>query len=268
MFKSTRYPAVANSFYPGDPKALQAMIDRLMENVTVSAEPDLKPPKAIIAPHAGYIYSGAIAASAYARLAAIKDQIRRIILLGPSHRVALSGFALSSAKIFATPLGDIPVDTEMATALLGNNTIELQVDDLAHSQEHSLEVHLPFLQTVLEDFQLVPVVVGDASTETVSQFLKIVWGGPETVIVISSDLSHFHDYKTAQSLDLNTSRAIQNLDHQAIQSTHACGCVPIRGLLHRAKQLDLHATILDCRNSGDTAGSKERVVGYGSYAIN
>ena len=177
MFKSTRYPAVANSFYPGDPKALQAMIDRLMENVTVSAEPDLKPPKAIIAPHAGYIYSGAIAASAYARLAAIKDQIRRIILLGPSHRVALSGFALSSAKIFATPLGDIPVDTEMATALLGNNTIELQVDDLAHSQEHSLEVHLPFLQTVLEDFQLVPVVVGDASTETVSQFLKIVWGG-------------------------------------------------------------------------------------------
>jgi AmmeMemoRadiSam system protein B len=268
MFKGTRYPAVADSFYPGDPKELQDMIDQLLENVADSENPNLKPPKAIIAPHAGYIYSGPIAATAYAQLAGIKDQIKRIILLGPSHRVALTGFAVSSADIFATPLGDICIDTELIASLLDNNISGLKVNDRAHDQEHSLEVHLPFLQTVLNEFLLVPVVVGSATAETVSEFLEQVWGGPETIIVISSDLSHFYDYQTAQSLDLNTSRAIQNLDYDTILSTDACGCVPIRGLLHRAKQLHLHATTLDCRNSGDTAGSKDRVVGYGSYAIN
>lgn len=268
MFKGTRHPAVADSFYPGDARELRDMINQFLENVADSGDPNLNPPKAIIVPHAGYIYSGAIAATGYARLANIKDQIKRVILLGPSHRVALSGFAVSSAKLFATPLGDISIDTDMITSLLDGNISGLEVNDRAHEKEHSLEVHLPFLQTVLEEFLLVPVVVGNASAEAVSQLLKQVWGGPETVIVISSDLSHFYDYQTAQSLDLNTSKAIENLDYEAILSTDACGCVPIRGLLHRAKQLQLRATILDCRNSGDTAGSKDRVVGYGSYAIN
>ncbi len=222
-------------------------------------------PKAIVAPHAGYIYSGPVAASAYVRLLPAKEQISRVVLLGPSHRVPLLGCACSTAHYFATPLGNIPVDRKTVNDILTLPFVREM--DQAHALEHSLEVHLPFLQEVLTEFSLVPVVVGDCTPKEVAELLEKVWGGAETLIVVSSDLSHYHDYATARKMDALTCRAIEQLDVDSIDSEHACGVMPLRGLLTAAKHHGLHASTVDCRNSGDTAGPRNQVVGYGSYVF-
>ena len=256
---SIRLPAVAGMFYPSDRLELAAMVTGFLDACR-SAE---AAPKAVIAPHAGYIYSGPIAASAYARVANGRDTITRVILLGPSHRVPLRGLAASRAESFATPLGNIPVDGAALTLI--SRLPQVHLSDEAHRREHSLEVHLPFLQLALNDFKLVPLVVGDAAAEEVSEVLEMLWGGPETLIVVSSDLSHYHDYAAAQSLDRATSNAITALRPQDIHYEQACGRNPILGLLEAARQHGMRAETIDLRNSGDTAGPRDQVVGYGAY---
>jgi hypothetical protein len=222
-------------------------------------------PKAIIAPHAGYVYSGAIAGSAYASLTAERGVIRRIILLGPSHHAAFRGLATSSARAFASPLGDVPLDrgaVDRAEALPG-----VGVDDAAHEPEHCLEVQLPFLQRALNAFELVPLLVGDATPQQVGEVLAALWDGPETRLVVSSDLSHYHAYAAARSLDAAAARAIETLRWEDLDEDQACGCRPIRGLLHQARARGLRGRTLDLRNSGDTAGPRDRVVGYGAFAF-
>ncbi len=258
---SVRNPAVAGLFYPGDPRELRGMLADYLNAVSAGGVV----PKAIIAPHAGYVYSGPIAATAYARLKPARGHITRVVLLGPAHRVGFHGLALSSADCFQTPLGRITVDREAIEKI--SRLPQVRVMDAAHAQEHSLEVHLPFLQEVLGEFKLVPLVVGDAGAGEVGEVLDLLWGGPETLIVVSSDLSHYHDYRTAQQLDRATSQAIEQLRPEDIQYDHACGRNPVNGLLHVARRRGLKAKTIDLRNSGDTAGSQDRVVGYGAYVF-
>lgn len=258
---TVRQPAVAGLFYPADARNLLEMIQGFLCELPSGSVA----PKAIIAPHAGYIYSGPIAASAYARLVSARDTIRRVVVVGPSHRVAFVGLAVSSARSFATPLGEIPLDRAAIEKLLSLPFV--QVLDQAHLYEHSLEVHLPFLQNTLASFNLVPLVVGNAKAEQVAHALELVWGGPETLIVVSSDLSHYHDYGTAQRMDTTTSQAIEELRPNDIGYDDACGRLPIAGLLHVAREKGLKAKTVDLRNSGDTAGDKHRVVGYGAYVF-
>ena len=256
-----RQPAVAGSFYPADPRQLHQMLDQYLNN----SESATKVPKALIVPHAGYIYSGPIAATAYARLKKAHGSITRVVIMGPSHHVAFSGLALSKAQSFITPSGSIMVDqraSEKIATLPFVNYIEQ-----AHLYEHSLEVHLPFLQEMLDYFKIVPIVVGAASPEQVSQVLSALWGGDETLIVISSDLSHYHDYVTAQKLDKTTSAMIEQLKFESLEAESACGKVPISGLLKLAREKSLSIKTIDLRNSGDTAGDKHRVVGYGAYVV-
>jgi len=258
-----RRPAVAGMFYPEDAKELQTMLRGFLGTLDTTAG---EAPKAIIAPHAGYIYSGPIAATAYHVLARARAVIRRIVLLGPSHRVAFEGLALSSARYFATPLGNIPVDQAAYDAI--RDLPHVQTLDAAHAMEHSLEVHLPFLQLILDEFHLVPIVVGEAAPEVVSQVLERLWNGPQTRFVVSSDLSHYHDYQTAQRLDEATSHAIETLRFEDIGYDHACGRNPVSGLLKLARTHGMQGRTLDQRNSGDTAGPRDQVVGYGAYAFN
>lgn len=259
--QTVRPPAVAGMFYPADATELQSQIDTFLR----AAAPAGAPPKAVIVPHAGYIYSGPIAASAYARLKPLRDTVNRVVLLGPSHRVAFLGLAASSADAFRTPLGDIPLDSAALDSL--RDLPQVRVLDQAHAQEHSLEVQLPFLQTVLRDFKLVPLVVGDATYAEVAEVLEKLWGGPETLIVISSDLSHYHDYATARRMDKTTSQAIEILQPERIDYEDACGRTPVGGLLTAARAHGLHAEVVDLRNSGDTAGPRDQVVGYGAYVL-
>jgi AmmeMemoRadiSam system protein B len=256
-----RQPAVAGTFYPANPQQLRQMLDRYLNE----AKSDAKVPKAIIAPHAGYIYSGPVAATAYARLKNARHQIQKVVLIGPSHRVAFRGLAVSRAQTFSTPLGDIAIDEAAVQALVKLPFVEYI--EQAHTYEHSLEVHLPFLQEMLDDFRLIPIVAGDATPEQVSQVIQMLWGGSETLIVVSSDLSHFHDYATAQQLDKSTSEAIEHLQYEHLVSGSACGKVPVSGLLKLARDNSLSIKTIDLRNSGDTAGDKDRVVGYGAYVI-
>ncbi|HEB62873.1 MAG TPA: AmmeMemoRadiSam system protein B [Gammaproteobacteria bacterium] len=256
-----REPAVAGLFYPGDAYVLQHSLNEMLNKVPVT---DLEP-RAIIAPHAGYIYSGEVAASAYKLLEPMKNKIHRVVLLGPAHRVAVSGCALSRAEYFRTPLGDIPIDTEAVQNLLQNSNVQLS--DLAHQEEHSLEVQLPFLQTVLHEFCLVPVVVGQMEAGAIMDVLELFWEDPATLFVVSSDLSHFHDYLSAQKIDRQTTSAIEQLKFDYISGEMACGAYPVNGLLKLAKKHHLQCQTLDLRNSGDTAGDKSRVVGYGAYAF-
>lgn len=258
---TVRHPAVAGLFYPANPDELRAVVKNYLEE----AQSTNQTPKAIIAPHAGYIYSGPVAASAYARLRPARDTINRVVLLGPAHRMAFDGLAVSSAYYFETPLGVIPVDQVSINRLL--TLPQVHILDQAHAQEHSLEVHLPFLQEVLSDFSLVPLVVGDATAEEVGEVLEMLWDGPETVIVISSDLSHYHDHETARKLDNATSRAIEALRPEDIHYEDACGRNPVNGLLHAARRHHLHASTIDLRNSGDTVGPSDQVVGYGAYVF-
>jgi AmmeMemoRadiSam system protein B len=256
-----RQPAVAGTFYPANPIQLHQMLDSYLNE----AENNAKTPKAIIVPHAGYIYSGPIAATAYARLKKAHDLITRVVIIGPSHRVAFKGLAVSKAQAFITPLGSIIVDQE-ATETIAELPFVDYIEE-AHTHEHSLEVHLPFLQEMLDDFKIVPIVAGDASPEQVSQVIDALWGGDETLIVISSDLSHYHDYAVAKQLDKATSLTIEHLQYERLGDNSACGKVPISGLLKLAREKSLTIKTIDLRNSGDTAGDKSRVVGYGAYVI-
>jgi len=257
-----RPAAVAGAFYPADPQSLTRSIDAsLMSCDTLGGVV----PKALIVPHAGYIYSGPVAASAYARLRPARAKIHRVVLLGPTHRVAIQGLATSSAEAFRTPLGTVPVDRNAQAEVL--DLPQVCIDDRAHAFEHSLEVQLPFLQRVLEKLCIVPFAVGDATDEEVSEVLERLWGGDETLIVISSDLSHYHDYEAARRLDLATTRAIEALEPEGLGWESACGRIPIRGLLRSARRHGLRVATLDLRSSGDTAGPREEVVGYGAYAF-
>ncbi len=257
-----RPAAVAGTFYPDDKQELHRYLTKLLQQAK-STIPSC--PKAIIVPHAGYIYSGPVAASAYHLLQPYKTTIKRVVLLGPSHHVPLFGLAASSADYFTTPLGNITIDVVSTHTALQLPQVKLM--DEAHVLEHSLEVQLPFLQTVLNSFTLVPLVVGEATADEVSEVLELLWGGDETLIVISSDLSHYHDYHTAQKMDRATSNAIEQLHPDALHHDDACGRHPVSGLLLLAKQKGLHTTTVDLRNSGDTAGGKNQVVGYGAYVF-
>jgi len=253
-----REPAVAGQFYPQEPAKLQALVSALLSEVAPQGN---IPPKALVVPHAGYVYSGAVAASAYARLSRYRDVYRRVVLLGPCHRVPVAGMALSAAHAFRTPLGDVPVDRDAVAALEARG---VKVFEPSHRYEHSLEVHLPFLQTVLGEFSIVPVVVGESQPRAVADLLDELWGGPETLIVVSSDLSHYLAYDAAREQDAATCRRIERLDID-IGYDDACGATPLRGLLLAAKQHGLQATTLDLRNSGDTSGDRDFVVGYGAW---
>lgn len=255
-----RHPAVAGQFYPSSARELQEMVQRFLTNAKDTA----CFPKAIISPHAGYIYSGATAAAAYKTLLPRRDQITRVVLLGPSHRVAFSGVAAPIHESFETPLGHIPVDQASIQKALSLPFVEQRED--AHHLEHSLEVQLPFLQSVLENFEIAPFVIGDASPKDVATLLELLWGSDETLIVVSSDLSHYHPYQCAQIIDASTSHEIERLN-PTLGGEQACGCKPINGLLTAAKTHKLKVTTLDICNSGDTAGSKDGVVGYGAYAL-
>lgn len=261
MGSHTRPAAVAGLFYPGDPAALARTLEALLATASSTAS---AVPKALIAPHAGYVYSGPIAASAYALLAPARERVKRVVLLGPTHRVAVRGLALPGAGRFETPLGAVEIDSASVAALRG--LPQIAVSDDAHALEHSLEVHLPFLQKVLSSFTLVPLAVGYASPEEVAQVLDAVWGGPETLIVVSSDLSHYLGYRSAQSVDRATCDAILEL-RTDIDHDQACGATPVAGLALAARRRHLKPELLDLRNSGDTAGDKSRVVGYASFAF-
>ncbi len=262
---SIRPPAVAGMFYPADGRELQAMVAEYLREAEARVPADEPPPKAIIVPHAGLVYSGPVAASAYVRLLPIRDRIKRVVLLGPSHRVPLRGLAASSADYFDTPLGRIPLDHQSIARV--SQLPQVHILDQAHALEHSLEVQLPFLQMVLGDFELVPLVVGDASPEEVAEVLETLWGGPETLIVVSSDLSHYHDYETARQMDTATSQAIEALQPERIHGENACGARAVDGLLYFARQHGLSGETVDLRNSGDTAGPRDQVVGYGAYVF-
>jgi len=254
-----RQPAVAGMFYPDNPAELAEAVKHYLDSTHKSHGI----PKAMIVPHAGYVYSGPVAGSAYASLRPIRDKISTVVLLGPSHRVPVIGLATSSARHFITPLGAVELDQEAIAGILQYPQIHNMNE--AHALEHSLEVQIPFLQQVLDNFKLIPIVVGDASASDVSMILEKLWGDEETLIVISSDLSHYHDYKTAQKMDMRTSQAIEAMDANTIQYEDACGRNPVNGLLQLAKQRNMQVETIDRRNSGDTAGSKDQVVGYGAY---
>jgi AmmeMemoRadiSam system protein B len=260
---NTRPAAVAGTFYPADASALRGAVDRLLAEAG-PAPREAAAFKALIVPHAGYVYSGPIAAAAYARVAAAAAGIRRVVLLGPAHRVPFRGLALPGVDEFATPLGRVAVDAAGAAA--ARRLPQVADNVLAHAAEHSLEVQLPFLQRVLGDFGLVPLVVGGATGESVAAVLDLLWGGPETLIVVSSDLSHFHPYREAQALDRSTANTIlelaPRLDHE-----EACGATPVNGLLLAARRRGLVPELLDLRNSGDTAGDRRQVVGYAAFGF-
>jgi MEMO1 family protein len=260
---SVRPPAVAGLFYPGAGPALAAEIDDLMGEVE-RFTPRLGFPKAIVVPHAGYIYSGAVAAHAYDEIAPARGIVKRVVLLGPVHRVPVRGLALPTADFFETPLGRIPVDQELSEK--ASDLRQVVRSDPAHAMEHSLEVQLPFLQKALGTFSLVPFAVGTASAEEVAEVLRRLWGGSETLIVVSTDLSHYREYGAAKAIDGGTieriARLATDIDHE-----EACGATPLNGLLKICKEKGLKISLLAACNSGDTAGGKERVVGYSSFGV-
>ncbi len=260
---TVRQPAVAGMFYPAAARELARDVGVLLADAA-SAARGAPVPKAIIAPHAGYVYSGAVAASAYARLAPARGKITRVVLLGPVHRVPVRGLALPGATTLATPLGNIPVDAAAVAELA--KLPQVTVSPAAHAREHSLEVHLPFLQTVLERFSVVPLAVGDATADEIAQVLEVLWGGAETLIVVSSDLSHYLGYDEAQATDRATAQAILDL-RTDISHEQACGGTPVNGLTLAAHRRGLTPQLLDLRNSGDTAGDRRQVVGYGAFAF-
>ena len=261
---AVRHAAVDGLFYPAAPAALREQVANCLDGV-VADDPAQRKPKLFISPHAGYEYCGAVAAHAYALLERRREPaIRRVVLLGPAHREWVSGLAAPGAQSFETPLGRIPVDVA-ALASLGDLPQVIR-SDRAHEREHSLEVQLPFLQNVLGHFTLVPLVVGDASVEAVAQVLERLWGGPETLIVISSDLSHYLPYEKAQAIDRATVQRILELD-SGLSPHEACGSAAINGALRAARRHGLAPRLLDLCNSGDTAGDRDRVVGYGAIAF-
>lgn len=260
---SVRPAAVAGMFYPGDARALAAELEELLGGAGQPV-PRLGYPKALVVPHAGYIYSGAVAARAYDELAAARGIVKRVVLLGPTHRVAVKGLAIPASGAFATPLGTVRIDAGALAAV--RDLPQVVVSDAAHAMEHSLEVQLPFLQKVLGDFALAPFAVGMASVREVAEVLERLWGGPETLIVISTDLSHYHSYEQARAIDRATITRIASfatdLDHE-----EACGATPLNGFLSFSKGRGLSLRLLAACNSGDTAGGKGQVVGYSAFGL-
>ncbi len=256
---TVRPASVAGRFYPGDPVLLEKEVDRLLSGVVVPLEEPM--PKALIVPHAGYAYSGPVAASGYARLRRAGGSIERVVLLGPSHHVAFQGLALPEADAFETPLGIVEIDLAALARIPA-----VRRSEAIHRPEHSLEVHLPFLQRVAPRARLVPLAVGEATPFQVAEVLEALWGGPETVIVVSSDLSHYLPYRECRAMDEETARQILRLN-SALALEGACGATPVAGFLEAARRKHLHPLLLDLRNSGDTAGGQEEVVGYGAFAF-
>ncbi len=259
---SVRPAAVAGMFYPGNPIELASDVNALLADAELRA-PDLQP-KALIVPHAGYIHSGSVAASAYSLLKTMANRIRHVVLLGPTHRVAIRGLALPGVNAFKTPLGMVNIDQAAVQKI--THLPQITVSSQAHAQEHSLEVHLPFLQTLLPDFNLLPLAVGMATPKEVAEVLELLWGGSETLIVISSDLSHFLNDDLARQVDAGTASAILEL-RQPISHEQACGGTPVNGLILAALHHHLKPHLLDLRNSGDSTGDLTRVVGYGAFAF-
>ena len=259
---SVRPPAVAGAFYPGDAAKLHAAVAGFLGDETGGDSPA---PKALIAPHAGYVYSGAVAGAAYRRVRPGRATIRRVVLIGPAHRAPVDGVAVSGAEAFATPLGTVAVDAEGVALALDQPGVA--VNDAAHRQEHSLEVQLPFLQTVLDDFSIVPLVVGRDPRGDAARVLDALWGGPETLVVVSSDLRHYLGYEEARETDAATCAAILALDGAAIAPDRACGRAAVGGLLSVAASRGLAPETVALCNSGDTAGPRDRVVGYGAWVF-
>jgi AmmeMemoRadiSam system protein B len=258
---ATRPPAVAGSFYPADPHGLRADVDRLL-----AAAPRVAPsgrPKAVVAPHASYAYSGPVAAAAFVALEAGVHTTGRVVLIGPAHYVSFRGIAVPTAVAFDTPLGRVPLDRDALSAIA--ELPGVRAADAPHAPEHALEVELPFLQALLPRFTVVPLLVGDAHPEEVTAVLDRLWGDSETVVVVSSDLSHFHAYKTAQRRDAETAAAIERGAWADLGPGDACGYLAIAGLLIEATRRGLKAKRLALCNSGDTAGARDRVVGYGAW---
>ncbi|RJQ49304.1 MAG: AmmeMemoRadiSam system protein B [Gammaproteobacteria bacterium] len=257
-----RLPAVAGRFYPAEPARLAREVDDLLRAAVAAEEPV---PKVLLAPHAGYVYSGPVAASAYARIKSAAARVKRVVLFGPAHRVPVRGLALPETAAFATPLGAVAVEQEALRAIAG--LPQVSVSAAAHAWEHALEVQLPFLQRVLTDFSIVPLAVGEASPDEVAQVLECLWGGAETLIVISSDLSHYLPYSIARQTDQSTAAQILALEPKPLSHEQACGATPLNGLLQIARARGLRAQLLDLRNSGDTAGPRDQVVGYSAFAF-
>lgn len=257
-----RAAAVAGYFYPEDPLTLRAAVRSYLAG---AEDRPGRLPKAVVVPHAGYVYSAPVAASVYRLLQSARSRIRRVVLAGPAHRVAVQGAALSAAREFHTPLGAVEVDPDTQARL--RDLPQVAVSAPAHRHEHSLEVQLPFLQALFEDFALAPVLFGRANPRSAAEVLRRLWGGEETLVVVSSDLSHYHDYETARRIDAETTAAICALDYDSIGPLQACGCVALGGLLLLAQRQGMRVEALDVRNSGDTAGTRDRVVGYGAYAF-
>jgi MEMO1 family protein len=255
-----RPAAVAGSFYAGHPERLRTAVADLLAAAPASVGAS---PKALIAPHAGYVYSGGVAAAAFATLKTGKQGISRVVLIGPAHYVAVRGIAVPTTDAFETPLGRVPIDRDAVSAIAD---LPFVVEtDAAHAPEHALEVELPFLQTLLGSFALVPLLVGDADPRRVAEVLGRLWGGPDTLIVVSSDLSHYHDYETARRLDAATAAAIERAEWRSLGPDRACGFLAVAGLLVEADRRGLKAQRLALCNSGDTAGPRDRVVGYGAW---
>lgn len=255
-----RPSAVAGQFYPGDPDRLQKQVSELLANVTT---PITSIPKALIAPHAGYIYSGVVAAAAFATLRNSAQTITRIVLMGPAHYARVRGIAAPMVDAFETPLGCVPVDTKALRAIADVPFVVWT--DAPHAPEHALEVELPFLQALLTSFRIVPLLVGDVRPQDIADVLRRLWGGPETLIIVSSDLSHYYDYETARRLDAATAAAIERYDWASLSPDQACGCRAVAGLLLEADRCGLEVQRLSLCNSGDTEGSRNRVVGYGAW---
>jgi AmmeMemoRadiSam system protein B len=253
----TRPAAVAGAFYPARPSELAASVDRMLGEARPAEGPA---PKALVVPHAGYVYSGPIAASAYATWRGVTG---RIVLFGPAHHVGLRGLALPDATQLETPLGRVSVDAGAVRKVLG--LPQVSVSERVHAREHSLEVQLPFLQRVLKDFTVVPLAVGDATREELAEVIDLLWEGAH--LLISTDLSHYLPWKEATALDRQTADAVVAMDPGAIADDQACGNVALRGFLDVAKRRGLQGQLLDLRTSGDTAGDKDRVVGYGAFAF-
>lgn len=257
-----RRPAVAGLFYPAESSELRARVHQLL---AAAPKTPKVAPKALIVPHAGYTYSGAAAAATFARLAPARERVRRVVLIGPAHRTPVSGLALPTCRGFHTPLGRVPLDgAGCAAARALAHVVDL---DAAHENEHCLEVQLPFLQVVLADFAIVPLLAGDASPGVVARVLDALWGGPETAIVISSDLSHYHDAATAARLDGATASAIEAFDANAITTGRACGRVGIGGLLEVARRRGLRVERTTLTHSGVVSGETDQVVGYGGWVF-
>jgi AmmeMemoRadiSam system protein B len=265
MSTTVRPPAVAGTFYTGDATSLAATVDRYVADALAHAHP-AAPPKALVVPHAGYVFSGEVAGRGYALVTGAAEHIERVVLLGPAHRLPVRSMAVPAVDAFRTPLGDVPIDVELRAASLALPFVE--VDDRPHGAEHSLEVHLPFLQRILRHpWTVLPVVVGGASPEEVASLLATVWGGPETLVVVSTDLSHYEPYAAAARHDDATADRIVHAEWETIGTHDACGAHPLRGLLALARTQRLRIEQVDLRSSGDTAGDRDRVVGYGAFAL-